>query len=182
MKFTLLIMVIALLSAICIVPLLVAAARKHSGWFNTRTHRRQLRRVALANDNLALQCRKENVRLKADAAISRYLLVKYGSDMEHAALCGAAGIPLGNSEDSPGAAEDPFTVTMFGLTCKEVIVIASEAIAANVDVYTAANGKVQDLPAGAGTYYLVGRSSQAAAGDGDKLRLLPCFPVKVVIP
>jgi hypothetical protein len=139
------------------------------------------RRVALANANLALQCRRENIRLKADTAIGRYLLVKYGSDPEHAALCGAAGIPLGNSDDAPGAAEDPFTVQVFGLVPTERIVIAAEAIAANVDVYTAANGKVQDLPAGAGTYYLVGRSSQSAEGDGDKLRIIPCFPTKLVV-
>lgn len=181
MKVTIL-MLVAVLAAIIIVPLLIAAVRNHSTWFNTKLHRRQLRRVALANDNLALECRRENTRLKADVAVARYLLVRSGSDLEHAALCGANQAPLGNSDDSPGAAEDPFTVQLFGLGPCERIVIASEAIAVNADIYTAANGKVQDTPVAPGTYYLVGRATQAAAGDGDKFRIIPCFPVKVVIP
>lgn len=171
MKLYLILIAVAMLGLLfaCLLPRLLQHGKRNRG------------RVALANENLALQCRTENVRLKADAAISRYLLVKYGSDGEHAAICGASDIPLGNSDDSPGAAEDPFTVNIFGLLKRERIVIASEAITANKDVYTAANGKVQDLPAGAGTYYLVGRTSQAAAADGDKVRIVPCFPQKLVV-
>jgi hypothetical protein len=177
-----LILMLAALCALFIVPLMVAFARKAGPFFSARARRRNFRRVALANAELAFQCRRENVRLKADAAVTRYLLVKFGSDGEHAAICGAADIPLGNSDDSPGAAEDPFTVQLFGLIPSERIVIASEAITVGEAVYTAANGKVLDLPAGAGTYYQVGYASQAAAADGDKFRIVPCFPIKTVIP
>jgi Tfp pilus assembly protein PilE len=154
------------------------AMRPLASWFHSPP---RANRIALANENLALQCRKENVRLKADAAVARYLLVKVGSDAEHGDVCGAADRPLGNSDDSPASAEDPFTVELFGLGCKERIVVASEAIAADVDVYTAASGKVQDEPAVAGTYYRVGRSSQSASANNDKVRIIPCDPEKVVV-
>lgn len=165
--------------------LIVLAAIAWLAWkfpfFSARARRRHFRRVALENENLALQCRRENVRLKADAALAKYLLVKVGSDNEHSAVCGAADRPLGNSDDAPAAAEDPLTVQLFGLLATERIVIASEAIAADVDVYTAASGKVQDLPAVAGTYWRVGRSTQSASGDADKFRIIPCEPEKLVV-
>ena len=176
-----LILLIGALCALFIAPLLVAAVRKAGPWLNTRLRRRHLRRVALANDNLALECRRKTTRLKADAAIARYLLVKVGTDNEHGDICAAANRPLGNSDDSPGAAEDPFTVHLFGLGEVERIAIASEAIANDVDIYTAAGGKVQDEPAAAGTFWHVGRTTQAAAGDGDKVRFIPCFPTKLVV-
>jgi hypothetical protein len=182
MKITL-IMLLAVVVALFAALIITAIAQHVAPWFNSRARRRSMRRVALANA-LDFQCRRETVRLKADAAIARYLLVKFGSDGEHAALCGVglAEIPIGNSDDLPGAAEDPFTVQIFGLIPTERIVIASEAITVGEAVYTAAGGKVQDLPAGAGTYYQVGYASQAAAADGDKLRIVPCFPIKTVIP
>ena len=138
-------------------------------------------RIAMAHEKLALQLRCENMRLLADGAIAQYLLVKYGTDGEHGDVCGASDCPIGNSNDAPGQAEDPFTVEIFGLGCKERIVIASEAIARGEEVYTAAGGKVQNLPAGAGTYYLVGRAQQSAGADSEKLRIIPCFPVKTVV-
>ena len=51
-----------------------------------------------------------------------------------------------------------------------------EAIAKDADVYTAASGKVQDEPASAGTYYLVGRAATACTGDGDTFEVIPCLP------
>ena len=45
-------------------------------------------------------------------------------------------------------------------------VVAAGAIGAGVDIYAADAGKVQALPAAAGTYLLVGHSLQAASGDG----------------
>lgn len=55
------------------------------------------------------------------------------------------------------------------------LVIASKAIAADVDVFTAAAGKVTDTASA--NCYRIGRSLAAAAADGDELEIDPCFPV-----
>jgi hypothetical protein len=138
-------------------------------------------RIALANDNLTPKTHHCNKTYKSDGAIAKYLLLKLGTDAGHVDVCAAANMPIGNSEDSPAAAEDPLSVELFGVTDHTRIGIASEAIAAGVDVYTAAGGKIQDLPVANGTYYLVGHSLQAAAADGDKFEFVPCKPIKTVI-
>jgi len=171
----------SLLAALLLVGLLICLVVKKTPWLNARDRRRHLRRVALENENVALVTYREKLRLKADAATSRYLLVCFGSDASHAAICEADDMPLGNSDDAPEAAEDPFTVWLFGLICQERIVIASEAISAGEDVYTAAGGKVQDEPAVAGTYWKVGTARQSASGNNDKLAIIPCKPVKLVV-
>ncbi len=118
----------------------------------------------------------------ADAAIAtRYLLVKAGTDAQHVALCGAADLPLGNATDEPGAAEEGVSVNLFGIQEEGTKLIASGAIAANVHIYTDANGKVQASPTVAGTYYRVGLSLSAAAADGDAIEVVPFPPQKVVV-
>lgn len=119
---------------------------------------------------------------RADAAITdRNRLVKIGSDSSHIALCGAADMPLGVCPDEPEAAEDPVAVLALGARKGTVPMVASEAIAADVDVYTAANGKIQDEPAAAGTFWLVGKTVGAAGADGDDVEVIPCKPVKLVV-
>lgn len=61
-----------------------------------------------------------------------------------------------------------------------VEVMAAGAITAGVDVYAAADGKIQALPAGAGTYRRVGKSLEAADGDGDIIEMLPYNDGKTV--
>jgi|GEM_PF-1260570 len=121
-----------------------------------------------------------------DAALSvRHLLVKKGSDGDHIAIAGASDIPLGTVPDTASSAQ----VTE-GLVYKTVlllgrddtkIMVASEAISAGADVYTAANGKVQDLPSSAGSYYLVGKALTDAAADGDEIEVADCYPKLKVI-
>lgn len=120
--------------------------------------------------------------LLADAALStRYLLVKRGSDAGHFAVCGASDCPLGPCMDEPSAAEIEATISLLGAIEGTIPVVGSEAIAVDEDLYTAANGKVQNTPAAAGTYWRVGRSFTACSGDGDTFRMVPCFPQKVII-
>lgn len=115
--------------------------------------------------------------LYADAALTtRYLLVKTGSDSSHFAACGAGDKPLGPCLDEPSAAEELASVALLGAVKGTVKMVGSEAIAKDADVYTAASGKVQDEPASAGTYYLVGRAATACTGDGDTFEVIPCLP------
>ena len=118
----------------------------------------------------------------ADGAITtRFLIGKVGSDINHVVACGASDDPLCVIEDEAAAAEDPMNVVLFGSAGRTLKVVASEPISAGARVYTAASGKVQDLPASNGTYYRIGRALQAAAADGDVIEIDPCFPVAEVV-
>lgn len=116
-----------------------------------------------------------------DAAIAtRHLLFKQGSDADHIVVCGANAIPLGTVADEATAAEARVHINLLGKGPTKRMV-ASEAISAGEQVYTAANGKVQDLPGAAGTYYLVGTALTAAAADGDVIEVSDCAPVATVV-
>lgn len=52
-------------------------------------------------------------------------------------------------------------------------VTAAGAIDADADVYAADDGKVQALPAAAGTYRRIGKAIEAATADGDIIEILP---------
>lgn len=118
-----------------------------------------------------------------DAAITtRHLLYKPGSDANHAAVSGAAEIPLGTIADEATAAEEAVTVNILGSSPGTLLMVANEVITQGEHVYTAASGKVQDLPAGAGTYYELGIALTASAADGDLIEVAHCVPRKTVIP
>lgn len=88
------------------------------------------------------------------------------------APCAATGVvPVGFCPDT-GAVGEPTAVQMgFG---DVVLGVASAAIAADVNVYTAANGKLSST--GGTGKYLMGRSIRAAAADGDEFPLIPYPP------
>lgn len=123
----------------------------------------------------------ESVRRTNDAAITaRHLLWKKGSADTGVALNGVADVPLGtidNTETSTGIGN---TVLLLGKGPTKKMV-ASEAITAGEQVFTAANGKVQDLPGSTATVYLVGTALTAAGADGDIIEVADCLPVKTVI-
>jgi hypothetical protein len=136
--------------------------------------------VALAN--VAEGTHEDGKTYLADAAqTSRNLLVKQGTDATHVAVCGASDDPIGIAEDEAAAAEDPMAVQPLGAMKRTGRMVGSEAIAVNARVFTAASGKVQDLPAVNGTYYLVGRALTACGGDGEEFEVDPCFPVATVV-
>lgn len=68
-----------------------------------------------ANPSVAAQ-HQSNVTKLADAAIAtRFLIVKYGTDVDHAAITTAAtDVPLGICTDEAAAAEDPVNVFLLG--------------------------------------------------------------------
>lgn len=126
---------------------------------------------------------KATLTKKADAAITtQQLLVKFGSDADHIAIIAAVtDLPLGVCLDTPSAAEDVVAIRMLGNSEETVEMVAAEAIDAGEFVYSHTNGKVTDLPAGAGTYYKVGRALTAATADGDIIEVETCMPQATVV-
>lgn len=125
-----------------------------------------LRGLRTANAETAAGTHKVLTR-RADAAHShRHLLVKTGSDALHVAVAGAGDYPVGSTNDSPGAAEEICNFHPLNDGDRTRILRAATALGAGVDVYAAANGFVQALPATPGTYYRVGRTLAAAVQEG----------------
>ncbi len=142
------------------------------------------RKFATANVETAAGSHKVLSR-RADAAHTyRYLLCKSGTDALHAAVCGAADYPIGSTSDTPAAAEDIVNVNPLGNSEHTRLLRCATALAAGVDVYTAANGFVAALPATAGTYYKVGRTVALAVQEASSLyavEVAPCDPVKTLV-
>lgn len=121
------------------------------------------------------------ITLKVDATVTtRYLLAKQGSDVDHADICGASDIPLGVFTDEAAAIEDQVAVEVLGPNTRTLLMVPSETMTYDDDVYAAAAGKVQDLPTAPGTYYKVGKALSAGVADG-LIEVAPCFPEKKVV-
>jgi hypothetical protein len=121
-------------------------------------------------------------RLSDAALATEHLLVKVGSDADHVAVMAAVtDVPVGTVPDTPGAAEEEVAVNLLGAASETLEMIAGEAVAAGVRVFAAADGKVNDLSAVAGTYFCVGTALEAAAADGDEIEVDPCIPYPVVV-
>ena len=132
--------------------------------------------------NIAEGTHENAITLKADAAsTAENLLVKIGTDADHYAIAGAADQPIGVQLGTPAAAEEFCAIGLLGATCSTRLMVASEAISAGELVCAAANGKVQDLPAGAGTYYQVGMALTAASADGDIIEVATCPAIRQVV-
>lgn len=132
--------------------------------------------------NIAEGTHEGGVTMLTDAAITtRFLLGKVGTDANHVAVCGANDKPCGVIEDEADAAEDPVFVGFLGATSRSRKFVADDAYAANTDIFTAANGKVSDESAVAGTYYKVGRLLQASGADGDVVEAESHAPIALVV-
>jgi hypothetical protein len=120
--------------------------------------------------------------LLSDAAhTARHLVVRRGSDADHFALGTAAAEPLGICLDTPAAAEATGAVALLGVTPGTLRAVGSEAIAIDAEVYCAANGKVQDRPTVAGSYWRIGKAVTPCTGDGDQFEVAHHAPVRVSI-
>lgn len=132
--------------------------------------------------NIAEGTHEDGITKLSDASIaSRFRLVKFGSDADHIALNGENDMPLGVCTDEPGAAEVPADVKFLGQANSTRTMVAIEAIAVNVEVFTANNGKIQNEPTVAGTYYKVGKTLTPAAANNDEIEVESCYPVKFVV-
>lgn len=108
-----------------------------------------------------------------------HVLVRQGTADNEVLLGTAAARPIGTVADAV-LIDQPVGVYLLSGGGQTLQMIASEAITAGEDVFAAADGEVQDLPAGAGTYYRVGLALTAAA-SGDLVEVMPCFPEPVVV-
>jgi len=117
----------------------------------------------------------------ADAAQSiQHLLVKFGTDANHIAIAGVADSPIGVCPDTP-ALGDSVAVKLLGCAKESLTMVASEAIAVGVRVFAAADGKISDLPAGAGTYFCIGVALEAAGADAAEIQVNSCVPFSVTV-
>lgn len=187
---TLMLILGCLILAALITPLVTAAANTAMAGFSKHGHRfkmpsiRKLQRACglhaglLQINGLTDGIHTNGVlgHLLSDEAITtRYLIVKRGSDSGHFAICDEDELPLGICLDEPSAAEESGAVQLLG-GAGTARVVASEAIAVDADVYVADNGKVQNEPGTAGTYYKIGRAVTAGSADGDVFEIQPCQP------
>lgn len=107
----------------------------------------------------------------ADAAITRYHLVKFGSDEDHVAVSAAdTDVILGIAQDSADAAEDPITVAVLGACTGTQLVIATGVIAVNAFVCSNGDGTVKAIASGK---YAIGKALQASGATGDQIEIAP---------
>ena len=123
-------------------------------------------------------------RFSESALTVRHLLVKQGTEDNECDICGAEEKPLGPVPDIVETADlgsDPKAVELLGISPSTLLMVTGAAIDADVDLYTAAAGKVQELPVAAGTYYKVGTSVSSSGGDGDLIEVAHHAPVAVTV-
>jgi len=131
--------------------------------------------------NIAEGTHDGSITRLTDAAIAtRHLLFSVGSDGNHIAVASASTIAQGTVNDEATAAEQYVGVLLLGKGPTKLMV-ANEIITAGEEVFQAAAGKVQDLPAGAGTYYSVGFAITASGADGDLIEVNDHTPRAVVV-
>lgn len=138
--------------------------------------------IAAANTyDAAVQTHSESISRTNDAAVTaRHLLWKKGAGDTTVALNGAANVPLGTIDNTETATGTIQAILLLGKGATKKVV-ASEAIAVGDEIWTAANGKVQNRTATAGTYWAIGIALTACAADGDIIEINDTAPTKVVI-
>ncbi len=107
-----------------------------------------------------------------------HLMVKKGATAGNFALCAATDKPLGPCTDTPASGERA-NVRHLGAAPGTMVGRGSKAIAAQVEVYTTAAGKLTDTAVN--NSWLVGTSITACSGDGAEFEFAPCYPVKQTV-
>ncbi|OAM89337.1 DUF2190 family protein [Termitidicoccus mucosus] len=168
----------AFINAALAVLAVIAFAIVAFAWFAFRFCHRRL----VTACNIAEGTHAGRITKFAGAAIGEsYLLGKFGADANHVVPAAAADKPIGVITDQAEAAEDPVNVSLLGSSDTTILVRAAGEIAAGSYVVPAAAGRVQALPAAAGTYILVGRALTAAAAAGDLVEIDPIAGIPTVV-
>jgi hypothetical protein len=107
-----------------------------------------------------------------------HLMVKKGATAGGFAVCAATDKPLGPCTDTPATGESA-NVRHLGAAPGTMVGRGSKAIAAQVDLYTTAAGKLTDTAVN--NSWLVGTSVTACTGDGAEFIFVPCYPVKQTV-
>jgi hypothetical protein len=154
--------------------------------FNPSTLQPFNRPVPLANA-LALSSDTGFQTLQIDPAAtlpiaSKYLIYERGSAYNYARIAGGTNVPLGVSSDAPFALGDFLNIRRLGARKGFEIGIPAGPIAADhlVVLDLAGTGKVVDLTTqGNGTYWVVGRATQAAVATDLEVSYVPDIPYQV---
>ena len=109
---------------------------------------------------------------EAGAAVANKRLVKLsGGQVIHNTVT-ETDDPVGISEYSVEATGDLLAVRLLN-DAGSFEATAAGVVDQGADVFAAADGKIQALPAAAGTYRKVGIALEAATADGDIIEILP---------
>ena len=114
---------------------------------------------------------KSPITFTTGAAVSAKRLVKLSSSEVIHNTASDTDNPIGTS-DYAVADGDNVAVRLLS-EAGSLEMTAAGAIAADADVYTAADGKIQELPASADEYKKIGIALEAATADGDIIEVLP---------
>lgn len=104
--------------------------------------------------------------LADEDGILAFRLVTKGTANDEAKICGAGDRPLGVSLDSAADGER-VSVGLLGVVPESMRMVAAGNIEVGAEVYAAASGAVQALPAVAGTYWRVGTAGSGATAGAD---------------
>lgn len=109
----------------------------------------------------------------ADGAISRYNLVKFGSDEDHVAVsAGATDKILGIALDQADNAEDPITIAILGACYGTQLVVATGVILVDALVQSNGDGTVKTAVS---TGLVIGKALQASGATGDVIEIAPFY-------
>jgi len=114
---------------------------------------------------------KSPITFTTGAAVSAKRLVKLSSSEVIHNTASDTDNPIGTS-DYAVADGDNVAVRLLS-EAGSLEMTAAGAIAADADVYTAADGKIQELPGDADDYKKIGIALEAATADGDIIEVLP---------
>jgi hypothetical protein len=138
-------------------------------------------RLAANTYDAAVETHESAITRTNDAAVTaRHLLWATGAAAGGVAVNTASTIPMGTIDNIESATGQRQSVLLLGKGSTKKMV-ANEAITEGERVFGAAAGKVQDLPAGAGTYQCVGVALTGSSNDGDIIEVLDCVPFAVVV-
>lgn len=166
-------LVMALLVTIVIACLFGAAQIVH----NLRNRRRPGRFMA----NIGEGVRGEGyiTKLSSAAMTTRYLLVKFGADVDHITISSASHEQvLGVCIDEAVGAEEYVTVALLGCFTGTIRMVASAAIVIGAFVASDGTGKAITLTPAGGGKYQIGVALTAAAQAGDIIEVAHCAPIR----
>jgi hypothetical protein len=119
----------------------------------------------------------DNAFTDAGQQAGRFLVAKIGTDAAHIDLCGATDKPHGICTDAP-AAGDVGSVSVLGAARGTLRGIAAVAIAVDDPLYTAASGRITNVPVNG--CYFIGKAVSTASAAGDDFEFTPIKPIRVV--
>ena len=101
---------------------------------------------------------------------------KIGSDGDHAAVCGAGDIPLGQSDDVGSDSGVPIAINLFGLGKGTLRVVTDGTVNNGSHVKCAANGQVTAAASTDRSFGIAIIGTDASSAAGDVITIIHCVP------